>query len=135
VDDSRGITQEIHTIVHDLQASVAIGIHGHERLEKQRIYVNIELVGRIPLRPETIADCMDYDHIHALVVGEWPNRTHTELLETLLIELVDFCFTNDSKLTAITASITKPDIFKEAARVGVKIHKTRAAWLIEKGHK
>jgi dihydroneopterin aldolase len=121
-------TQEVHVIVRDLMTTIPVGIHAHEQGMSQRVCLNVDLFGTIPLQPSSIADCIDYDHIHALVVTQWPNRPHTPLLETLLLELIDFCFHNDARITKITASITKPDIFHEASRVGVAFTKTRQRW-------
>ncbi len=120
--------QEVHVIVRDLMTTIPVGIHTHEQGASQRVCLNMDLFGTIALQPKSIADCIDYDHIHRLVVEQWPNRPHTPLLETLLLELIDVCFHNDARITKITASITKPDIFHEASGVGVAFTKTRQRW-------
>lgn len=114
--------------MRDLLTAVRIGIHAHEQEAPQRLLVNLSLEGEIPLRPATVKDCIDYDHIHAFVTQEWPSRPHVELLETLAGELVDFCFMQDSRLLRLTVSITKPDVFPNAAQVGVELTKTRNDW-------
>ena len=120
--------QEVRVIVRDLMTTIPVGIHTHEQGASQRVCLNMELFGTIVLQPQSIADCIDYDHIHRLVVERWPNRPHTPLLETLLLELIDFCFHNDARINKIAASITKPDIFHEASGVGVAFTKTRQQW-------
>lgn len=125
-------TQPVRVLVRDMITSVRLGIHAHEQTDPQRICVNVVLEGRIPLGPTSIAECMDYDHIYARVVKQWPSRSQTALIETLLEELVDFCFLSDERVEQLTASITKPDVFAEAAGVGVEMTKTRAVWSAEK---
>jgi len=120
--------QEVHVMVRDLVTTVPIGIHAHEQGASQRVCLNMDVFGRIILEPASIHDCIDYDRIHDLVVRQWPHRSHTLLLETLLLELIDFCFNNDTRITKITASLTKPDIFHEASHVGVAFTKTRQRW-------
>ena len=123
-----GKTQEVRVNIRDLLTSIHVGIHPHERGRVQRVCINMELVGNIPVHATTIADCINYDPIYALVVEQWPLRPHVELLENLLAELIDFSFRSDSRLTRLIASVTKPDIFTQAASVGVEIEKTRAQW-------
>ena len=77
----KGLTVEMH-----------IGIAEHEQGRKQRVVVHVDLFAHAEtLAPSNIKDCLDYDRIHAYVTAEWPKRPHTDLLETLAEELVQFC--------------------------------------------
>lgn len=111
--------------VKDLETRVKIGIHQHER-EAQRLLVNAEIEGIYSAMPKGIEDCFNYDHIHNLVIGQWPSRPHVELLETLVIDLLKHIYTMDQRVDYAKVSISKPDIFKEAQGAGVE-----AGWTIE----
>ena len=111
--------------IKNLETYVCIGIHAHERVP-QRLYVNAVIEGDYPFRPASIADCFNYDHIHRLVVQEWPKRPHTDLLETYTLELLEHIFRIDGRVTLAKVSLSKPDIFSEADSVGVEAEWTRA---------
>ena len=69
---------------------------------------------------------IDYDGIRDFLKG-FPARPHTDLLETLLDEVVEKCFA-DNRVEACRVSILKLDIFNEAESAGVEVYRTRAAW-------
>lgn len=109
--------------VKDLESRIRIGIHDHER-EAQRVLVNAEVEGVYSMSPLSIEDCFNYDHIYQLVVKEWPCRLQVQLLETLVAEALNYIFRSDARVCRATVRISKPDIFKEAAAVGVE-----ASWV------
>lgn len=109
---------------------VRIGLHDHEKAggRSQRVIVNVELFADTKgylsdARPETI---IDYDDIYNGIQA-WSQNRHTELIETYLADLLSLCF-DYQKVTAARVSITKPDIFENAERVGVEVFMTRADW-------
>jgi dihydroneopterin aldolase len=57
----------------------------------------------------SIADCVDYDRVLHYVL-KLPQRPHIDLLETILEELVQFCF-EDKNVDACRVKVSKPDIY------------------------
>jgi len=110
--------------IRNLETLIRIGIHAHEQTP-QRVLVNAVIEGLFPLRPASIEDCFDYDHVHALVVGVWPKQAQVGLMETRVIELLEHIFTMDARVSYAKVGLCKPDIFKEAEAVGVEVEWTR----------
>ena len=118
----------LRVVLRDVQTEAHIGLHPWERHAERptRLIVNVEMFahadGAQPDTPETI---IDYDGVRA-ALRSWPGRPHTDLLETLLEEVVGLCFLN-ARVEACRVSIIKPDIFNEAAAAGVEVYRVRPA--------
>jgi FolB domain-containing protein len=110
--------------VKNLKSHIGVGIHDHEK-NKQRILVNVVVEGHYPELPKHINDCFDYDHIHELVVNEWPKKAHKPLLENCVIELLEYIFRSDERVERASVRVCKPDIFPNAESVGVECQWTR----------
>lgn len=112
----------LRVLLRDIVTEARVGLHPWERHPQRpaRLIVNVEmfapLAGR--LATETSDSIIDYDIVRA-ALRSWPGRPHTDLLETLLGELVDLCFHNP-RVAACRVSIVKPDIFNEMAAAGVE---------------
>lgn len=118
-------THRCRVNIRNLSALIRIGIHPHERTP-QRILVNAVVEGDYPPRPSSIDECFNYDPIHQLVTEEWTRRGHTSLLETYVVELLEFIFRLDDRVTYAKVSVCKPDIFPQAEAVGAEAEWTRA---------
>lgn len=105
--------------VKNLESKIRLGIYSHERELPQRIMINATVEAEYAGRPQAIDECFNYDTIYALVTEEWPKRPHVELLETLVVELLEFIF-RDPRVAFAKVRIDKPDIFTEAESVGVE---------------
>lgn len=120
----------VKVIVKDMIVDVRIGLHPHEQEgeRSQRVIVNVELfaVTQGYLENPSRENIIDYDYIYD-GIKEWSARAHTLLIETYLKELVDLCF-RDERVNACRVSVTKPDIFEEAERVGVEVFMKREDW-------
>jgi len=114
-------------ILRDMVVEVRLGLHPWERHPErpQRVVVNVELFARQdgPFAGSGVAAVLDYDRIRD-AVRAWPLRGHTDLIETLLEELVALCFA-DGRVEACRVSILKPDIFNETGGAGVEIYRVR----------
>lgn len=114
-------------MIRDLETHIRLGVHAHERIPEkpQRIIVNVEMFadGKSHHKGEGLASVVDYDPIHAAIVG-WEGRPHVLLIETLLEELIEICF-RDERVRACKVSIVKPDIYDAAAAAGVEIFRVR----------
>lgn len=117
----------LRVILRDVVTEAHVGLHPWERHPERptRLTVNVEMFAR--LLPGTTAAAyglMDYDPIR-LALKSWPGRPHTDLLETLVDELVALCLANPF-VQACRVSVTKPDIFNEAAAAGVELFRVRS---------
>lgn len=111
----------IRVVLRDMQIEARVGMHPWERHPEKpsRLVVNIELFST-QTGPETF---IDYDKIHD-GLRTWPSRPHVALLETLVEEIVTLCFAIVG-VEACRVSIMKPDIFNDAAGVGIEIYRRR----------
>ena len=109
-----------------LEVEVKVGIHPWERHPEHpsRLIVDVEMYCYSPKwNPQALHDVMDYDRVRTEIM-KWPGRKHTDLLETLALELVNLCF-EDARVDAARVSITKPDIFSNAKGAGIELFRHR----------
>ena len=114
-----------HVFVRDLQLRAMLGIHDHEKLEPQRIIVNVDLSVRERGEPldDDIGKVVSYekvvDHIRQIIA-----KGHVHLVETLAEMVAVECLANPW-VVAVKVRIEKPDIIPEAVSVGVEIERKR----------
>ncbi len=115
-----------HWRVHikNMETTIGVGIHEHER-RKQRVLVNVVVEGEYLAKPQVIEDCFNYDHVHNLVVNEWPKKEHKPLLENCAVELLEHIFRCDNRVDYASVRVCKPDIFPQVEAVGVEAEWTR----------
>jgi 7,8-dihydroneopterin aldolase/epimerase/oxygenase len=123
--ESMSSNQRWRLHVKNLETSLRIGIYPHEKQAPQRVLVSAVVEAEYPLKPQSIEECVNYDMIYRLVVEEWPARAHIDLLETFVIELLEYIFRENSGVAYAKVRLDKPDIFKEAEAVGVEAEWTR----------
>lgn len=112
--------------LNGLVLQLHIGIRDWERApdRRQRVQVDVECYRKLTPRPETIAECMDYSRLHRYLTGDWPNRPHTDLLETLAHDLVDFVF-EDVTIETVSVRLAKLDVYLDTAVPAFQITKNR----------
>lgn len=124
-DSARGYQR---VILRDVAVEVRLGLHPWERHPErpQRILVNVELFAHLaaPFSGSGVEAVLNYDTIRD-ELRRWPQREHTELLETLVEELIALCF-RDARVEACRVSIVKPDIFNEAGGAGIEVYRLRS---------
>jgi dihydroneopterin aldolase len=109
--------------VRDLEMIASVGVHAHEKIAPQRIRVSIDLtVGpRAPDATDTVDTVLSYENvvkgIRAIVA-----TGHFQLIETLAERVAAACLTHYS-VSAVKVKIEKPDIFPDAATVGIEIER------------
>lgn len=114
------------SVVRDICVEMSIGLHPWERHpeRKQRVLVSVAMYAkRDKFEGGDIADCVDYDPVRE-TVRAWRDRPHTDLIEPLIEELLEVCF-SDERVDACWISIRKPDIFSDAADAGVEVYRLR----------
>ena len=114
-----------HVFVRDLDLRAVIGIHQHEKVEPQRIVVNIDLSVREG--PDPGADDIGHVVSYEIVVRKVEAiiaEGHINLVETLCERIAASCLT-DKRVLAARVRVEKPDIIPNARSVGVEIERQR----------
>jgi dihydroneopterin aldolase len=91
-----------------------------------RLKITVEMFAGLAPGPMGPSAFIDYDPVRDFL-GTFPSLPHTDLLETIVDEIVAKCFEND-RVEACRVSVLKPDIFSEAAAAGIEVYRTRASW-------
>ena len=109
--------------VRDLEMIASVGVHEFEKVRPQRIRVSIDLaVGpRAPDATDTVDTVLSYENIvkatRAIVA-----TGHFQLIETLAERIAAECL-NHYTVASVKVKIEKPDIFPDAATVGIEIER------------
>ncbi len=114
-----------HVFVRDLEVMALIGIYDHEKVNPQRIIVNIDLSVHEAEGPITdeISHVVSYEII-AKKVETIVAEGHVNLVETLAERFAESCL-KDKRVAAARVRIEKPDIIPNARSVGVEIERGR----------
>ena len=117
---SKGIR---HVFVRDLQLRAVLGVYDHEKLEPQRVIINVDL--SVTERGEPLDDdiynVVSYEKVVNHVKGII-DQGHVHLVETLAEMIAEECLANPWT-KAVRVRIEKPDIIPEAGSVGVEIER------------
>lgn len=111
-------------IAKNIAVDMFVGICDFEYEKKQKVLVNVIAYGRPAFNPQNIAECLDYSRVCDYVHG-WTNRDHVDLVETLLHDLMVFCF-KDDRIESVDIEVLKPEIIPATEYVGVGAQITRA---------
>jgi 7,8-dihydroneopterin aldolase/epimerase/oxygenase len=114
-----------HVFVRDLEVMALIGIYDHEKVNPQRIIVNIDLSVHEADGPvvDEISHVVSYEII-AKKVETIVAEGHVNLVETLAERFAESCL-RDKRVAAARVRIEKPDIIPNARSVGVEIERGR----------
>ncbi len=117
------LRSHVRVVLRDVQTEAQVGLHDWERHPERptRLVVNVEMWAPLGVA----AGFIDYDRVRA-AIRAWPSRPHTDLLETLAEELVAVCF-EEGRVQACRVSVMKPDVFNDAAAIGVEFYRVRGA--------
>jgi dihydroneopterin aldolase len=114
-----------HVFVRDLDLMALIGIYDHEKIDPQRIIVNIDISvseGDGP-QDDDIGHVVSYE-IVVKKVEQIIADGHINLVETLCEKIAAACL-KDKRVMAARVRVEKPDIIKNARSVGVEIERQR----------
>lgn len=103
------------SFLRDLVMDALIGVYDHERDNRQRIRLNVELE---MIRPGMTSDAI------ADLVKEIIEAGHTTLVETLAERIAAQCL-DDLRVQSARVRVEKLDVFPDAASVGVEIERHR----------
>jgi dihydroneopterin aldolase len=113
-----------HVFVRDLVIDTFIGVHAHEKDDKQRVRLNLDLAvfeGDVSSVKDDIQNVVCYEQISNEVRRVCDNG-HTNLVETLAEEIAIVCLAN-SQVRSVRVRVEKLDVFDDAASVGVEIER------------
>jgi dihydroneopterin aldolase len=112
-----------HVFVRDLECAALIGIHEQEKVERQRVIINIDLSVKEGSGDDDISHVVSYEvvvkKVEAILAAG-----HINLVETLCEKIAQSCLT-DRRVLAARVRVEKPDIIANARSVGVEIERSR----------
>jgi dihydroneopterin aldolase len=114
-----------HVFVRDLEVMASLGIYETEKLEPQRVIVNIDL--SVKESQGRTADDISHVVSYEIVVKKVEAilaEGHTNLVESLCEKIAASCL-RDSRVLAARIRVEKPDIIPNARSVGVEIERSR----------
>ncbi|KAJ3275355.1 trifunctional dihydropteroate synthetase [Terramyces sp. JEL0728] len=118
-------TAEDVIFIKDLALTCIIGIHPHERIEKQRVLINISAHYRPEqANPNQTPDRNNYKTI-ARQVAEFVEQSNYETLETMVIAICDVVLTQ-CNVDKVTVKVQKPSALMFAL-AGVEITKSKVS--------
>ncbi|MDA8231925.1 MAG: dihydroneopterin aldolase [Magnetospirillum sp.] len=114
-----------HILVKDLLLKGSIGIHEHERLAPQRIRINIDMAvfERAGTLNDDIGNVVSYEDV-ITGIKRLVEAGHINLVETLAEEIASLCLA-DERVASARVRVEKPDVYAEAASVGIEIQRSR----------
>ncbi len=114
-----------HVFVNRLAVEASIGIHPHERENKQTIWLTIDAgVLEDSATPEAIGDVVCYEDMCRIATA-LASDGHIDLVETLAERIADRLM-EDPRLVQIRVQIEKPQAIAQAASVGIAISRLRS---------
>ena len=117
-----------HVFVRGLTVQARLGVYAHEKIQSQRVVINIDLSVRDPHAPamegpDELSRVVDYG-----VVAETARRIacagHVRLAETLA-ERIAIAMLDDVRILRARVSVEKPDVLPDVTSVGVVVDRTR----------
>jgi 7,8-dihydroneopterin aldolase/epimerase/oxygenase len=118
----------VRAVIVDAIVERRCGLHPWERHPERpnRLKITVEMFAGLPSGPMGAGAFIDYDPVWDFL-KTFPTLPHTDLLETVVDEIVAKCFANE-RVEACRVSVLKPDIFNEASGAGIEVFRTRACW-------
>ena len=101
--------------IENLTCNASVGVYENERLHKQKIIINLEilLVNKMKTSTDNLNDVADYGKFRRIILDVL-NSKHFNLIETLadiLLKKIKVC----DKVQHVKIKITKPDIFDDCS--------------------
>ena len=117
------MSQKTTVKIDRLSVPLSIGILDHERTAPQTVTISIDMGVNIPERPsESGQDYVSYALIVEYLLALSKSGRHIDLVEELADEIFGVVF-DDNRVERVRIEIIKPEIFSEAAGVGVIIER------------
>lgn len=118
----------VRIFLDSVEVPLKIGIYDHEKVNPQRVVVDVSLFAdpSVYLQTVSIESIVDYSIVYN-GINAWAERPQVQLIEDYLKELADMCFEN-KVVIACQISIRKADVFGPEQGAGVELYTTREEW-------
>jgi dihydroneopterin aldolase len=116
-----------HVFVHDLELAASIGVHSHEKTDKQRIRINLDLAvreGNAAAIEDDLANVVCYEEVVSRI-RRLIDSGHVNLVETLAERIAALCL-QDRRVRVARIRVEKLEVFPDATSVGVEIERFSA---------
>ena len=102
-------------LIENLTCSASVGVYEKEKLNKQKIIIDLEilLINKIKTHTDNLNDVADYGKFRRIVL-DIINSKHFNLIETLADNLIKKIGAFE-KVENIKLKITKPDVFEDCS--------------------
>ena len=122
-EDSMGLSENKKQEIYfkNIELMCNIGVYKHEKEKPQRVIVNIEILLSDTVNPKNdkINETLNYNLVYTKI-KEIAKSQHFNLVETLANQIFKYVISFD-KITHLSVSISKPDIYGDCEEVGYKI--------------
>ena len=105
----------------DIELLCKIGVYEHERRNPQRVIINLKLILSNELSPKNdkIDETLNYDIVYRKI-KDITSSQHFNLVETLANKIFKY-LKSLNKVSDLTVSVEKPDIYQDCKGVGYEI--------------
>tara|TARA_B100001113_G_C21065443_1_gene603173 strand:- start:677 stop:1051 length:375 start_codon:yes stop_codon:yes gene_type:complete len=105
----------------DIELLCKIGVYEHERRNPQRVIINLKLILSNELSPKNdkIDETLNYDIVYRKI-KDITSSQHFNLVETLANQIFKN-LKSLNKVSDLTVSVAKPDIYEDCEGVGYEI--------------
>ena len=105
----------------DIGLLCKIGVYEHERRNPQRVIINLKLILSKELSPKNdkIDETLNYDIVYRKI-RDITSSQHFNLVETLANQIFKY-LKSLNKVSDLTVSVAKPDIYEDCSGVGYEI--------------
>lgn len=116
-------------LIEDLELEAIIGIHPHERNQKQTLFIDLEITydSTKAAQHDHIDHALDYERIVTLI-SDYLDENAFFLLETLVNRLSEY-LQHTLDLEKIRLTAYKPSAISNAKRVGISIERQKHSTL------
>jgi len=114
-----------HVFIRDFMVDCLIGVHDHEKSDKQRVRINLDLAVNEGDHPiiDDIQNVVNYETMAKGIV-QIADEGHVNLVETFAERIAKMCL-EDQRVDSARVRIEKLDILENAESVGVEIERFR----------
>lgn len=112
-----------HVFIRDMVLSGSIGVHRHEKENRQRVRINLDLAvfEEVADLADSLRNVVCYETIANSVRAIVASR-HINLVETLAERIAAMCL-EDARVRTVRVRVEKLDVFADVTSVGVEIER------------
>jgi dihydroneopterin aldolase len=125
-ETNESLTETYKVKIRDLILEMSIGIHPHEKKQKQRVSINLEMILDYPSNGFSDAVYRKVACYETLIneIKDIISEGHIILVETFAEKIADITL-SDKRVFSVSVNVEKLDVFDDCAGVGAIIEKMR----------